>query len=37
MDRKVKSMIGRVASTLADYLAEIGFDAGKGFLTNKKE
>ena len=30
-------MIGRVASTLADYLAEIGFDAGKGFLTNKKE
>ena len=30
-------MIGKVASALADYLAEIGFDAGKGFLINKQE
>lgn len=30
-------MIGKVTSVLADYLAEIGFDAGKGFLINKQE
>lgn len=30
-------MIGKAVSALADYLAEFGFDAGKGFLANKKE